>query len=656
LDWPATEVDHSVQSIVRAAREIPEPLELILLPASGQPAIAPPGANFPVRRLRSPAACGFAQSVTRAARAARFDWVYLLDAAMEIEPGAIAEAMRWRAPQVFAIGSQIVGDSASGWNDVRLEGDVTVPFAASPDGSGLTRGNLFADSRAALFRACVLRAVLPRGEPYLAPQWNDVEIGIRAWRAGYEALFCPGSRVHQVNRAPEQSADARRRDQLQFDLRNAWTHLAPQHLVEMAMQGKTETHAALWQPDNACRVFLSRLKASAAPVHELPWSHLRTKYYPVPRRRDDTRPTVLVAAPYALFPPTHGGAHRIHHLLERVAQRYRVILLSDEGQSYGDTSAPYLAHFEAVHFAGGRKEQDSGEPPRIARMRSHSHALLENELRRIMAAYHPQLVHIEYVELALLARRRKGRTPWILTLHDCLLSGAAEPTREDAFEREWIGRFDHLIACGEQDAALLRGLPVSVVPNGADIRGPYTPSAELRDLLFLGPFRYQPNWDGIREFLGETYPALRGRIPGIRIHILGGVDAPARARGCETFGQPGVYVHDHVDDVAPWLRACAVTVNPIRNNRGTCLKVIESLAAGRVCVSTREGARGFLRSGLDGLIAVDAVSDLTEPIARLLQDEETRLKLEAPDADKLAAFSWERAAEKQMAIYERLIG
>jgi hypothetical protein len=104
-------------------------------------------------------------------------------------------------------------------------------------------------------------------------------------------------------------------------------------------------------------------------------------------------------------------------------------------------------------------------------------------------------VQIEYVELALLARRRKGRTPWIPTLHDVLLSGAFRQPAEDIFEREWIGKFDHLIACCEEDASLLHGMPVSVAPNGAAIgRGCYTPSAGLSDLLFLGPFRYQPNW------------------------------------------------------------------------------------------------------------------------------------------------------------------
>ena len=260
-------------------------------------------------------------------------------------------------------------------------------------------------------------------------------------------------------------------------------------------------------------------------------------------------------------------------------------------------SEPYFRRFEAASLVGGRKGVASAEPVRIARMRSHSHEPLANELSRILTVHRPDLVQIEYVELALLARRRNGRTPWILTLHDVLLSEAFRQSAEDIFEREWIGKLDHSIACCEEDASLLHDMPVSVVLNGAGLKhasDSYTPSAGLSDLLFPGPSRYQPNWDGIQQFLREVYPALRTRIPGIRVPILGGVDAPSRASGCDAFRQSGVSVHDHVDDAEPWLQACALTINPICNNRGSCLKVVQSLAIGRVGVSTREGARDFL--------------------------------------------------------------
>jgi hypothetical protein len=586
---------------------------------------------------------------------ARFDWVYLVGADVRIESSALGEALRWRAPHVFAIGSRISGKTEEGWKDVQVAGDVAVPLDVAPDPDGPVRGSVHADPRAALFRRSVLRRVIERRDPYLAPEWNSVEWGIRAWRAGYEVLFCPNSRARGQGRRPTQAAEHFRRDQLQFDMRNDWTGIAASHLLQMTREGAPGSHVGLHDFGNALRVFSARLKAYAAPVRHVPWKYLRHKFYVTPRNPADHRPKILVTAPYAVYPPAHGGARRIHRLLELLAGHYRIVLLSDEARLYGTASQRYFGHLESVHVVEGRGETGTAEPARVARMRNHSHELLGHELDRIVRVHRPDLVQIEHVELALLARWKTRRLPWALVLHDVLAS-SGEHVVEDRFERGWVSRFDHLVACCEEDASLLPGLRVTVVPNGADLGGgSYVPSTGLSDLLFLGPFRYAPNWEGIQEFLRGPYPRVRERHPDIRIHILGGVGACARAGGCDIFCQPGVYVHDHVDNIAPWLQASALTINPLRGNRGSSLKLIESLAAGRACVSTRDGARGFLDSGLRGLIVVESVSEFGSAIHDLLYNASKRTELEAPDFNCLSRYTWSRSAEQQDSLYRWLI-
>jgi len=647
---PALRVRECLKELIRIAPLIGEPYEIVLLRTQN----AARADKLPlVRSLAVKSGSGFVGLIKRAVRAVRFDWVYFLDAGMEPDPQTIPELLRWRTPNVFAVASRIVGAGTTGWKDARNEGDAILPFDTPPEESALTRGHLYADHRAALFRRTALMATLAHSDAYLSPHWNCVEWGVRAWRMGQEVLFCPRSTVRQAHATAPEIA---RVDRLQFDLRNAWTGVKADRLVAMLLQGDPKTHAALWGFQNAWRVLLARLKAYAAPVSDIPWGHLRQKYYPTPWNPDDRRKTLLVVAPYAVFPPTHGGAHRLNRLLEHAAREYQVILLGDEGRSYGALSEPYFAHLRAVHLVEGRKEGPGCEPARIARIRSHSNQVLGQELDRIVRVYRPDLVQIEHIELAGLAQWRRGVTPWILTLHDVLLSGAHQPSEEDAFERQWMSQFDLAVACCEEDAALLAGVPVRLVPNGAALQyGDYTPSAGLRDLLFLGPFRYQPNWEGILEFLRHAYPALRSRIEHVRLHVLGGVNARQRACGEKAFHQPGVCVHDQVADVRPWLKACALTINPIRNNRGACLKLIESLAAGRVCVSTRDGARGFLNRGLRGLVAVESVHEFIDPITRLLSDEDRRLELERPEPEKLEPYQWRHAATRQLAIYRELL-
>src|SRR5204863_2625681 len=102
------------------------------------------------------------------------------------------------------------------------------------------------------------------------------------------------------------------------------------------------------------------------------------------------------------------------------------------------------------------------------------------------------------------------------------------------------------------------------------------------------------NREGIREFLRVAYPEIRRAVPDARLLILGGNDAPAAAADDPLFGQPGVEVMALREDVAALLGDCALTINPLRRIRGSAIKLIESLTVGRVCVSTVEGARGFL--------------------------------------------------------------
>jgi glycosyltransferase involved in cell wall biosynthesis len=98
-----------------------------------------------------------------------------------------------------------------------------------------------------------------------------------------------------------------------------------------------------------------------------------------------------------------------------------------------------------------------------------------------------------------------------------------------------------------------------------------------------------------------------------------------------------------------------VTINPIRGNRGSAIKLAESVAAGRVCISTREGARGFLNAGIPGLVVVEDILDFVQPIRDLLADEDERVRLEAPPAWLVERLSWRRSAAMQEALYRQAL-
>ena len=98
-----------------------------------------------------------------------------------------------------------------------------------------------------------------------------------------------------------------------------------------------------------------------------------------------------------------------------------------------------------------------------------------------------------------------------------------------------------------------------------------------------------------------------------------------------------------------------MTLNPLSGIRGSSIKLIESLAAGRACVSTEEGARGFITAGLSGLITVPDVESMAQPIIKLLGDAAERHRIEAADTVGLAPFLWQNCAAIQSDLYRNLI-
>jgi len=105
------------------------------------------------------------------------------------------------------------------------------------------------------------------------------------------------------------------------------------------------------------------------------------------------------------------------------------------------------------------------------------------------------------------------------------------------------------------------------------------------------------------------------------------------------------------------LDAATLTISPQRDLRGSSLKVLESLAAGRVCVSTESGALGHQAHGVVGLVVCEALPAFVPVLAELLTNAGRRHGLERPDPSRLAGCSWQSAAlplHKPLADVEHL--
>jgi GT2 family glycosyltransferase len=639
-------------------------------------------AEYPdIEWVHDDAPLGFAGAIARGLERARHDGTYLLNNDMTLATDALEALLPLRGADVFAIGSQILQQDASGrreetgFTDWYLDGGGVrlfhAPVPAAPDAVA----HLCASGGAALFRTALLRRYLQNSRCYDPFYWEDVEWSLRAWRDGFTVLFCPGSRARHRHRATTarfyERAELDRiveRNRLLFDARHGITPFGADWVCARVCELPYASQRELSRLRQAAGVFRRRLSRARAPQPFVPprladatgaACHLSSSYsFALRAAATDgaARPRLLFVTPFAAFPPRHGGARRVAELLRGLKTDFDIALVTDEASLYDARSFADFDGLCAVHLV---RRDDAGRAAEGAdlatRMREHCHPALVAAVAAALRDYRPQVVQVEHAELAPLVRQRTADARWILALHDAYGPADFADSADAARFADDLRAYDALTVCSDEDRALVAHPRITCVPNGGNVAaGDYRPSETLR-LLFVGPFRYRPNRDGIVRFLREAWPAIRAAVPAGTLTILGG-DEHATLRGDEdAFSAPGVEVLGHRDDVPRLLAASALTINPLAAIRGSAVKLVESLAAGRACVSTADGARGFAASAHTGLVIVPGIADMAAPIIRLLQDAAERHRREQPDPRALEPFGWPHAVRRQRALYDELL-
>jgi glycosyltransferase involved in cell wall biosynthesis len=219
------------------------------------------------------------------------------------------------------------------------------------------------------------------------------------------------------------------------------------------------------------------------------------------------------------------------------------------------------------------------------------------------------------------------------------------------------GRLSRGWAVSEPDRAEIREvlprLAVDVVPNGVDAGrlAQVTGEPEPGRLLFTGTLDYAPNADAVRWFSDEVLPLVRARRPDARLTVVGR-NPPADVRALDRDG--AVEVTGWVDDLAPYQRAAAVTVAPLRSGGGTKLKVLEALAAGRPLVATPIAAEGIDITDGRHLLVRDDAAGFAEAVVELLDDRDRAGALAAAGRELVAQrYDWSVLADAMHDSLER---
>jgi polysaccharide biosynthesis protein PslH len=279
-------------------------------------------------------------------------------------------------------------------------------------------------------------------------------------------------------------------------------------------------------------------------------------------------------------------------------------------------------------------------------MQMHVSSSFVDQARRVAAAFRPDVVHCDALQLADAALDLPGMMLRVIAPHNVesllmrrMADTARSPLRRvlyareaghlERWERAQLQRFDVCATVSGEESGFYSSLGVETVtiPNGVAAHPPPPERCRLEcgeglRLLFVGSGDHEPNRVGLRWFVTDVLPRLELAVQP-RLTVVGG--------HWEWLTHPQCDVVGRVPLVGPYYDRHHAAVVPLLSGGGSRLKVAEALAKGIPLVGTSFGLEGYrLQPGVHALIGDDRealVSEITrlDELLRTRVDEVQRM-------------------------------
>lgn len=376
---------------------------------------------------------------------------------------------------------------------------------------------------------------------------------------------------------------------------------------------------------------------------------------------------ILFLSAWYPHPADNGSKIRVLHLLRSLAERHEVTLAAFVfGTAAPDAADEVHRVCRSVHLLSLDPIQRSrmgtlrtflSVTPSAARSTPEMHALVRKiaaagrfdaviASTTTMSAYALDVPAVRIIEEHnVLSRwmyeRYTGQTSPV-QLARCWVSWQ----KARRFEARLYRRFARVTVVSEQDRRALQSVlgrdadRLAVIPNGTDPRhnrpGLAQPAADR--LVFNGALSYAANFDAMRWFLAEIYPAVQQERPAVTLAITGataGVDLGALPP------HPGVQLTGFVDDIRPVVAGATACVAPIREGGGSRLKILEAMALGTPVVATAKAAEGLNVTRGEHLLVADEPEAFVRATLALLYNPDLRQRLAAQARQLVEAhYDW----------------
>lgn len=129
---------------------------------------------------------------------------------------------------------------------------------------------------------------------------------------------------------------------------------------------------------------------------------------------------------------------------------------------------------------------------------------------------------------------------------------------------------------------------------------------ERKDLLFIGNFYHEPNWDSLLYLKIKIWPILRKELPNVNLHIYGAY--PSEKVLNLHNPKENFLVHGRIMDALDATKKVRLCLAPLVYGAGIKGKILEAITCGTPFVTNNIGAEGMLDEKFTNQIAVDTES------------------------------------------------
>jgi len=217
-----------------------------------------------------------------------------------------------------------------------------------------------------------------------------------------------------------------------------------------------------------------------------------------------------------------------------------------------------------------------------------------------------------------------------------------------------LDRFTMVTVCSEDDRRYFGGSDrLRVIPNGFQpmpdqIRKP----AKGGRVGFIGTLKYGPNREGLKWFLENVWPLVKGKDPAARLRVVGEpADVPMGdvALNVDELG----FVEDAAEEISTW----SLMIVPILVGGGTRIKIAEAFSRRCPVVATRQGAYGYsLTNGGECFLADDPESFATACSSLIENDGLGRAMAERARVTFDRELSWDAIEPRIVDTVEACLG